>query len=222
MKIFFDIDNTLFNTKEFAELARKNAINAMVNLGLNQDPKQLYDRLIKIIDKKGSNYKMHFDDLCKELKLKKYSKYVAGAVAAYHNTKSTISPYPEVVKTLIKLKEEGHLLYVATNGNAIKQWDKLIRLGVAHFFDDAFVSEEIKHEKSKKFFEIVIKNTGSKKEKCVMVGDKEESDIVPAKQAGLIAIKVIKKEYKDQKSSADFQIDDLSQILEIIKTQMFR
>lgn len=216
MRIFFDIDDTLFPTTEFSRIARKNALKAMVGMGLDKTPSELYKLLEKIIKQKGSNYKNHFDDLCKELKIKRPSKYIAAAIGAYHNTKSTISPYSDVPKTLITLKEKGHKIYIATNGSSIKQWDKLIRLGVAVFFDDVFVSEELKKEKSKDFFKKVIKQIGAQKEECIMIGDREKTDITPAKQAGIKTIRIRQGKFKKGKTNADYEIKHISQILKIV------
>src|SRR3989338_7018863 len=118
---------------------------------------------------------------------------------------------------LAALKRGGYALYIATNGNAIKQWDKLIRLGIADFFDDVFVSEEIGTEKNEKFFKRVLKILGAKPENCVMIGDREKSDIIPAKKCGMKTVRVLRGKYaKERKSAADFVIRDFWQIKKII------
>ena len=140
--IFFDIDDTLFPSSEFAELARKNAIRAMIEAGVDEEAERLHEMLARIIKKRGSNYPNQFDELCRKLGVRRPARYVAAAVAAYHNTKTGILPYPEVPRLLIKLRESGYKLYIATNGNAVKQWDKLIRMGIEHYFEDVFVSKK--------------------------------------------------------------------------------
>ena len=65
--ILFDIDDTLFPSTEFASLARKNALNAMIGMGLDADYETLDTKLKTIIERRGSNYQHHFDDLCREL-----------------------------------------------------------------------------------------------------------------------------------------------------------
>lgn len=216
--IFFDIDNTLFPTSEFSELARKNAIRAMIEIGLPiKDSNKLYLMLLKIIEKLGSNSDQHFTQLLRELKIKNPSRYIAAAIAAYHNTKTSILPYPDVPSTLLNLREQGYKLYIATNGNAIKQWDKLIRLGIALYFQDVFVSEEVGIEKSKEFFDKVIVFLNIKPEECVMIGDKEENDIYPAKESGFNSIIRKDKYKKNQKSLANFIVSDFFNLLDIIK-----
>lgn len=213
--ILFDIDNTLYPSREFAILARKNAIQAMIRTGLHESEKKIEKILHKQIKEKGSNYEHHFDDLLKELGIKKKEKYVAAAIAAYHDTKITILPYSEVPRTLLKLRDNRIKLYVASEGIEIKQWDKLLRLGIAQYFDEVFVASEKKGGKTTQFYNKIIKKIKAKPQECIMVGDKEEKDIIPAKKAGLLTFRVFRK--KPEKTSADFFDKDLKKLLEIVK-----
>jgi len=215
--ILFDIDDTLFPTSEFAELARRNAIRAMIEMGMRRSEKELHTMLMSIIAEKGSNYQNHFNVLCSRLKERKPARYIAAAVGAYHNTKTTIQPYPAVPGTLLSLREDGHKIYVATNGGAIKQWDKLIRLQIALFFEDVFVSEELGKEKSPSFFRHVVKKLGVEPRDCVMVGDREDADILPAKAVGMHTIRMRTGKRAAIESSAEFQTDDFLDIPKIVK-----
>ncbi len=215
--IFFDVDNTLFPTAEFAELARRNAIRAMIETGLDATEEQIYRGLQRLIKEKGSNYSNHFDLLLKRMGVKRPARYVAAAVAAYHNTKSSIQPYPEVPKALMELKERGYKLYVATNGDAVKQWDKLIRMGIHLFFEDVFVSGEIGEEKSPNFFKKVLSEIKAHPSECIMVGDREDSDILPAKKAGIYTIRIMQGPYAGEKGEADARIRSFSELLKVVK-----
>lgn len=215
--ILFDIDDTLFPSTEFSALARKNALTAMIRLGIGKDHETLSSTLDSIIEEKGSNYPKHFDELCARLGVERPARYVAAAVAAYHDTKTSIQPFPKVPLTLLKLKEQGCTLFVATNGTSIKQWDKLIRLGIVLYFDRVFVSEDIGRTKDKEFFREVLKRLGARPSECVMVGDREDIDIEPAKSVGLITVRVLKGRDADVPSKADFVakgIDELPGILQ--------
>lgn len=215
--IFFDIDDTLFPTTEFAERARKNAVNAMVEIGLNEKPSKLYKLLQKIIKEKGSNYQYHFSDLLNKLKIKKgKAKYVAAAVKAYHSTKHSIFPYPSVPRILLSLRDETKI-YVASDGNAVKQWDKLIRLGIALFFDEVFISEEMRLEKSSKFFKKVLRKIKANPEECLMVGDKPDSDVRYPKELGIKTIRLMAGKYSKQKSKADLEINYFYELPKAIK-----
>lgn len=215
--IFFDVDNTLFPTAEFAELARRNAIRAMIETGLDATEEKVRRELQKLIKEKGSNYPAHFNLLLSRMGVKRPARYVAAAVAAYHNTKSSIQPYPEVPKTLMELKERGYKLYVATNGDAIKQWDKLIRMGIHLFFEDVFVSGEMGEEKSPRFFRRVLSTIGAEPQECIMVGDRMDSDILPARKAGIYTVRILQGPYSKQKGKADAEIRKFSGLLGVVK-----
>lgn len=215
--IFFDIDDTLFPTTEFAELARRKAIRAMVEMGLEESQEKIYSILMKVIGEKGPNYPKQFDEVCKKLKVKDPAKYVAAAVGAYHSAKTAIQPYPEVPRTLMKLREDGYKLYIASNGTSVKQWDKLILLGIPLFFEDVFISESMGEEKSEHFFKNAIKEIGAKPEECVMVGDKPSIDILPAKKAGMKTIRVMLGKHKGEKGKADKEIRNFAELPKILK-----
>jgi len=216
--LFFDIDDTLFPSTEFAEQARRNAIRAMIGMGVEESEERLYKLLCSIIKEKGSNYPGHFDDMCKSLGIKRPARFVAAAVAAYHDTKTSIQPFPEVPKSLLSLREAGYKLFVATNGEPTKQWDKLIRLRVALYFEDVFVSGEIGEEKGPSFFKKILKALDARPQDCIMIGDREEADIAPAKSIGMHTIRMKAGKFAGVPSSADATIDEFGRIIEVLKT----
>jgi len=189
----------------------------MIAMGLKGDPGGLYAHLNDIIVERGSNYPKHFDDLCSRLKVKEPARYIAAAIAAYHDTKASIQPFPTVPLTLVKLRQSGYVLYVATNGSAIKQWDKLIRLRIALYFDGVFVSEELGRKKSLPFFRTVLRRLKAKPEECLMVGDREDADIIPAKKAGIATVRMAQGKHAGVESEADFTIKDFGELLPILQ-----
>jgi len=210
--LIFDIDDTLFPSSEFAALARKNAVRAMIRMGLHADEETLYGELQGIIKEKGSNYDKHFDLLLKRRKIGNASRFIAAAVGAYHDTKASIQPFPDVPGTLLALKDIGYHLYIASNGIEVKQWDKLIRLGIALYFEDVFVSEKIGSEKSVKFYRKVLKKIGAKPSECMMIGDREDMDIAPAKKSGMYTIRVLGGRFKNIPTKADGRIKDFRKL----------
>lgn len=213
--VLLDIDDTIFPSTEFSTLARRNAVRAMVEAGLGAGVEQAYGSLSKIVAQKGSNYDKHFNDLCLQFKCSQRSKVVAAGIAAYHNTKASILPYPEVPSTLLKLREAGLKIYAASNGHALKQWDKLIRMGVHNYFHGAFLSGEMGMEKSGKFFAAALKKIGASPQECVMVGDNPDSDMATASRAGITTVRIRQGKHKKLKSSADYTINSFKEILEI-------
>lgn len=207
--ILFDIDNTLFPSSEFAELARRNAINAMIAAGLEANPEEAYSRLRRIIKKYGPNYPKHFNALLRDFKLKSNPKIIAAGVVAYHQTKNSIFPFPDIPKTLLFLRERGYTLCVASEGRAIKQWDKLIRLGLHNIFHEVFVTSN----KSPRFYRSILLKLKLKPDEVMMVGDSVEKDVKPAKQAGMITALLSPRKNR----YADYNIKTPGEIVKILE-----
>jgi len=216
--ILFDIDDTLFPSTEFSSLARRNAINSMISMGLEAGFDTLSARLADIIKEKGSNYPNHFDDLCLSIGVDKPGRYVAAAVSAYHDTKTSIASFPRVPITLMTLRERGYSLYVATQGSTIKQWDKLIRLKIALFFDDVFVSEALGEDKGEGFYRRILEALKAQPGDCMMVGDNEEYDVAPAKSAGISTVRMLSGKHSSKPTSADFSIKDIGELPAILES----
>ena len=207
--ILFDIDNTLFPSGEFAELARRNAINAMIEAGLDADATETYAKLKKIIKKYGPNYPKHFNALLRELSMRNDPKIIAAGIVAYHQAKASIFPYPDVPKTIIQLREKGYRICVASEGRALKQWDKLIRLGLHNIFHDVFVTSR----KSEKFYRSVLTKLKLKPQEIMMVGDSIEKDIRPARKLGITTVLVSSHPSKE----GDYRINKISELPAIIE-----
>ncbi|VVC71855.1 Glyceraldehyde 3-phosphate phosphatase [uncultured archaeon] len=97
--------------------------------------------------------------------------------------------YPSAKHAIACLKKSGARAYIASEGIPVKQWDKLIRLGVSEVFDGAFISRK----KDAAFFRRALKKVGVAPGDAVMVGDKLEKDVKPALEAGMNAVMIGKK-----------------------------
>jgi putative hydrolase of the HAD superfamily len=222
--VFFDIDDTLYDTSGFAELARKAALGAMIDAGLPLTNQDAYILLREIIKEKGSNYNKHFNILTKRVLGKENPHLIALGMITYHNVKfALLRLFPDTIATLLYLKKNNYQLGVISNGLTIKQWEKLIRTGLYHFFDDVVTSEEAGSEKPDiEIFQMALDRLGCQAEKSVMVGNKFTEDIMGATNARMSAILVnskiteveknlIKRENLDVKV-----IYDISQIKNIL------
>ncbi len=190
--VFFDIDDTLLDTSSFAELARHAAINNIVENGLPIEEDEAYDIFKEIIKEKGSNYGKHFNVLTKRVIGAEDPYLIALGMTTYHNVKfSLLEPFPRTIAILIYLKQKGYKIGAITNGITIKQWEKLIRLNLHPFFDIVLTSEEVGYEKPHPaIFEEALKRMNCSADKSVMVGNKFETDIIGAVNAGMGGILV--------------------------------
>ncbi|QHN08663.1 TIGR02253 family HAD-type hydrolase [Methanothermobacter sp. THM-2] len=222
--VFFDIDDTLYDTSGFARLARKAALNVMIDAGLPLTQDEAYKLLREIIAEKGSNYDKHFNVLTKTVFGEEKPLLIALGMITYHNVKfALLRPFPNTTSTLIHLKSRGYRLGVISNGITIKQWEKLIRLGIHHFFDEVVTSDEVGFEKPNiRIFEEALRRMGCKPERSIMVGNKFNEDILGATNAGMSAILVnseLTDEERDliEKRGLDVTvIDDISELKEIL------
>lgn len=203
--VFFDIDDTLYDTSGFARLARKAAINVMIDAGLPLSSDEAYKLLRKIIKEKGSNYDKHFNVLTKQVFGEEKPLLIALGMITYHNVKfALLRLFPETIPTLIYLKSQGYHLGVISNGITIKQWEKLIRLDLHHFFDEVITSEEVGAEKPhQKIFKQALNKMGCSAEESIMIGNKFNEDILGAINIGMDAILVNSKLKEEDKSILD-------------------
>ncbi len=183
--VFFDIDNTLYDSATLTAMARKNSVLAMMDAGLDIPEDRILRDLAAIIEKHGPNYPRHYDELLK-LYGKNDPKIIAAAIVAYEHTKHAyLKPFPGVVPTLMILRI-NYRLGVISNGLTIKQWEKLVGLRLHHFFEAVVTSEECGFEKpSSEIFKKALEVLKIKPPEAVMVGDKQDVDVRGARNAGL-------------------------------------
>jgi len=224
--IFFDIDDTLYDSTLQVKNARENAIKAMKEAGLRVTEEKGLLILEEIVREFGSNYPYQFNELLKKLGYKFNPRIIAAGVAAYHSTKlAYLVPFPDTVPTLLRLRDSGYKLGVITDGISVKQWEKLIRLGLQHFFHSVIISDDVGYEKpDDRIFKIAAKSIGYKPYESIMVGDRIDRDISGANKAGMVTVRILKGKYKNQKPEnememPDYNIKNLMEILEILKIE---
>ncbi|GBE18949.1 flavin mononucleotide phosphatase YigB [archaeon BMS3Abin16] len=210
--VFFDIDNTLYDSATLSKMARRNSVLAMIDSGLDQPMETVLGDLDQIIEKHGSNYRWHYDEL-----LKLYgmcdAKIIASGVVAYEHTKNAyLKPLAGVVPTLIELKKY-YLIGAISNGLTLKQWEKLVGLRLHHFFDSVVTSEGCGCEKpASEIFLAALTDLDVKPGDAVMVGDKYDVDIKGAQNVGMHALWLRKEAPKNSN-----EINRFSDLIKVLK-----
>ncbi|OYT52717.1 MAG: haloacid dehalogenase [Candidatus Altiarchaeales archaeon ex4484_2] len=222
--VLFDVDDTLYDSTLQVNRARANAVKAMREAGLGVTDNEGLLVLEEIVKEFGSNYPNQFNELLKKLEYEYNPRIIAAGVAAYHSTKTAyLTPFPDTVPTLLKLRDSGFMLGVVTDGISVKQWEKLIRLGLQHFFHTVVISSDVGCEKPREeLFHIAAERLSCKKEDMVMVGDRIDRDILGANKAGMLTVRIMKGKYRNQKpenslEKPDYIIENLHEIIEILK-----
>lgn len=188
---YFDVDDTVYSITEFASVARRNAIQAMIDTGLKIDIEEGLSELAEVIKEFGSNHANHFDKL-----LKRFPPEILGdnsplmlrvaGVAAYHDTKvRNFTAYGDALEVLRTLKDRGLRLGIITAGMETKQAEKIYRLGLHELVDHRFIyiTDSIGIAKSNpKLYLRTCKAADCAPEECMYIGDNPPFDIdVPAR-----------------------------------------
>ena len=226
--IFFDVDDTLYSTTEFARLAQQRAVEAMLAAGLRVPFEVVWDELSEVIAEFSSNDSHHYEKLLPRLPPAALrglnpALVVAAGVVAYHGTKvGQLRPFPEVHEVLATLQAAGLLLGAITSGLAVKQAEKLVRLGVLRYLrpDAVFITEQVGMAKSNpKLFERACKDLGIAPARAMYVGDRPVDDVEGPRRAGLVTVLrggTGKHARQEARSAPDFRVEDLRGLLPIL------
>jgi putative hydrolase of the HAD superfamily len=224
----FDLDDTLFNSTELSTHARRNAVRAMVDLGLPASFEEAYQVLREVVEEYGSNYSYHFDQMLKRLNVKpsKMKLYITAGTIAYHDVKfSNIRPFHDVIPALIELRKREIKICVLSDGEALKQYEKILRLRIHDFLDEIIISEEVGIRKpNPKLFEIPLHRFGIQPQQCVYIGDNYERDIIPCLELGIHTVLIHRGGKHDSAvpkmgdKKPDYEISSLSELDQIVKT----
>lgn len=214
-RLFFDIDDTLYSTSDFAETARRNSIQALCDIGVDVPAERLFKELQEVIREFSSNYPYHYDKLLLRLPDEAMQNVdkdvaVAAAVMAYHRTKhEQLQPFPDVEPFLHALSDSNipDAPAIISEGLSVKQAEKILRLDLYSYFDPHgfYISEKVGISKpNPKLFQTATRQSNTSPARAVMIGDRLEKDIKPANEVGMHTVH-IKRVDKYQDETGDFE-----------------
>jgi len=219
--VVLGIDDVLYDATLQSSSARLSAVKAMIEAGLPVDVETGYRKLEEIVKELGPDNTRHFDVLLERLGLEWKPSVVAAGVVAYRSTLPVfLRPYSDTVPTLLKLRDQRFKLGVASTGKSVKQWQKLISLGVQHLFDAVVISEDLKLERlTETMLQRTVENLGVHPSQTLFVGVAPDREIDIANRAGLVSVRLRKGEAKLEKtrgSPPKYEITQLSEILNLL------
>lgn len=227
--IFFDIDDTLYSTTDFAKRARLRAVEGMVAAGLKLPTAVVQRELDEVIAEFTSNYPNHFDKLLRRLPRESWSGtnralIIAAGVMAYHATKSELEPFPDVLPFLQAVKERTDLLIgVITHGLEIKQAEKLLLLGVVPYLhpEAIFISDQVGISKpNPKLYTRACSALGLNPVECMYVGDSPAHDIDPPNGLGMTTVRCLRDtKHKDARGATepDYTVASLEELVPALR-----
>ncbi len=197
--IFFDVDDTLYSTTEFARRARWNAVHAMVHQGLRLPVEVVRRELDEVIAEFTSNYPNHFDKLLLRLPRESWSGtnrglIIAAGIMGYHATKQELKPFPDVLPFFEQLSQQTDLpLGIVTHGLEIKQAEKLLLLGVVPYLhpEAVVISDQMGISKpNPKLYSRACARLGLDPTEVMYCGDSPAHDIDPPNSLGMVTVRV--------------------------------
>lgn len=227
--IFFDIDDTLYSTSEFARRARLNCVQAMINAGLKMTVDECFKEYLETIDEFGSNFGQHIDKMLLRIPEERYeginpAVIVAAGIVAYHKTKARgLIPYEDVVEAFERLYKSRMTIGIITDGLSIKQAEKLVRLNLLKYIDPEaiFITDQIGIGKTNpKLYQRACVKMRLSPSLCAQVGDNPLKDIDPPKRVGFTTFLCRRGgKYADVKGQTrpDYIISNMLELLEILK-----
>jgi len=114
---------------------------------------------------------------------------------------------PEAVKVCARLAEDYTLAFAANQPESTRKY--LENQGILQYFTFREMSEEMPFSKPDlRFFMYISEKIGITPEECVMVGDRQDNDIVPAKRLGMRTIRFLTGLHRIQEARMPSELPD--------------
>lgn len=220
--VIFDIDNTLTDFMRMKRASVDSAVESMIDAGLKVDKKEMVEKIFDIYWKDGVEDQRIFNKILTQEVGQIDYKLLAAAIIGYRRAKAgTMTLYPHVQMTLFELMRMGIKMTVISDAPKLEVWLRIVGLGLHHFFDHVITSEDAGAKKpAPEPFRKALEVLGTKPSETLMVGDWADRDIVGAKN---VKIRTAWAKYGDtfdtKDSGAEFELDDILQLVGIIRTE---
>ena len=220
--VIFDLDNTLLDFMRMKHMAIDAALNGMIEAGIEIQRSIARKEIFAIYESKGWEYQEVLDDFIQKEVGKLDYKILAAGIVAYRKAKeASLILYPNVYSTLIVLSKMGLKLGVVSDAPSREAWMRICTVNLHHIFDAVVTFDDTsRHKPSPEPFKKVSKLLSISPEKSLMIGDWPERDIIGAKQLGM---KTVFAKYGDvfetQHSGADYDIDDIKELINIVEKE---
>lgn len=205
--LFFDIGSTLVDEEACFRKRCKIHASSEQCKALRLDEEALYNEIIEA----SKIYQNQYKYVVKKYNL---SPYVEHDV-----TLETL--YPDTVKTLKALKQKYHLGIIANQLPGLK--DRLKLLGLDQYFEVVIGSNDVGiHKPDLEIYRLGLKEANAKIEESIMIGDRLDNDVYPAKKLGMKTIWIKKGFGKyqtplNQEYEPDYIINNLEELITVLQ-----
>ncbi|MEW9501038.1 HAD family hydrolase [Jeotgalibacillus marinus] len=213
--IVFDLDGTLLDREASIDLFLERQYDRL-KPWLKNIPKNTFIKRFNELEERGYVWKEHvYKKLIEEFNISGCSSELLVQDYTDHFQESCI-PYPGLHTMLQTLREKGYKLGMITNGLELVQTRSIQGLGIEPFFDEILISvKEGCAKPDPEIFNRALNRLDITSTEAIFVGDHAEKDISAAQHVGMKA--VWKKHTYSQNVQADAEIDELSELIEIVQ-----
>ncbi|WP_078434074.1 HAD family hydrolase [Metabacillus halosaccharovorans] len=213
--VLFDLDGTLLNRDESIKRFIHNQYQRL-NKCLNHIPKETYISRFIELDNRGYVWKDKvYQQLSQEFQISGITW--EGLLQDYINEfKDYCVPFDNLIQMLEELKSSNLKLGIITNGYGQFQMDNIKALGIENYFEVILVSElEGLKKPDPKIFIRALEQLNASPEQSIFLGDHPKNDVKAAQNVGMKGI--WKKDVQWENVKADFTVNDLAELVLIIK-----
>ncbi|MBI5555153.1 MAG: HAD-IA family hydrolase [Elusimicrobia bacterium] len=220
--VVFDLDNTLWDFMKAKRVAVEAAVEAMIDAGLDLAKEEMINRIFNLYSVEGIEDQQIFDKILLQEFGKIDYKILAAGIIGYRRAKEgALTLYPHVMSTLMNIAKQGIKMAVISDAPRLAVWLRLCSFNLHPIFDQVITFDDTGERKpSPKPFRKLLELWPFDPQHVVMVGDWAERDVVGAKQVGMKTIFACYGNlFETKESGADHEINDIKEILEIIKKE---
>jgi HAD superfamily hydrolase (TIGR01549 family) len=215
--ILFDLWGTLIQNGSFPSPTKQTRRMLRVRMPYGDFVKKFESALML---KKYDDLNHGFEQVLKAFELEENEDLVERLVGMWNKNKIFAKIFDDTKETLSILKEKGYKIGIIGNNDCFIK-SLLERFAISDYFDYTFFSYEIKELKGhQEFYQKVfdkikadIDETNFVKENIIVVGDSLISDIEGAKEFGIRAILIDRKDSRSYEDKV-LRLSDIPKLLE--------
>jgi putative hydrolase of the HAD superfamily len=216
--IIFDLDDTLYNEKDFVYGSFKEVALYLENkYKINYE--KIYNRMLDILKTQGRG--KIFNRICNEYH---FCEDIPKLVEVYRRAKPNLKLYNDA-KRFLTQNIGKYKLGLITDGLYYVQWNKIKLLNIQQYFDEIIVTDD--HGKdfwkpSKEPYIKMSRDLNIPFHEMVYIGDNPNKDFYAAKRLGMLTIRIIREEgdhmkvFLEEEYEADYRIESLNEVEKIL------
>lgn len=220
--VIFDLDNTLLDFMKMKRNAVHAAVQGMRESGLKVNSDDAVLEIFKIYELKGYEYQEVLDDFLINIFGKRDYKILASGIVSYRKAKeASLELYKNVNKTLKLLSDSGLKLGVVSDAPSREAWLRLYYLQLHNVFHAVVTFDDTGVYKPSPIpFRLISKLLDINTKHAIMVGDWPDRDVIGAQEVGMkTAFAKYGDTFNTEFSGADYDLDDIFDLVDIIKKE---